>query len=46
MHYDNGAHYVRFVVTFMIGITAGCLQYFRIRVMWYGEIIYRREIIL
>ena len=25
LHYDNGAHYVRFVVTFMIGITAGCL---------------------
>lgn len=25
LHYDNGAHYVRFVVTFVIGITASCL---------------------
>lgn len=25
LHYDNGAHYIRFVLTFMIGVAAGCL---------------------
>ncbi len=25
LHYDNGGHYVRFVLTFMIGIAASCL---------------------
>lgn len=25
LHYDNGGHYVRFVMTFLVGMAAGCL---------------------